>query len=567
MKNMKKMIALLLAMTMVMAMGMTVFAAKTVEVGDGNGSITLENGTTGQKYQLYKVFDATYSGTNVSYTFTKTDANAEFYTALTASTSPFTVTATATENKYQVVKKDGVADADLITWVTNNVKDKAYMKVGTEITLAEADEQKIIWSKLAYGYYLITSDLGDKAVTIDSNIPNVSVIDKNQVPSFDKNIVTQEDGKEKLVKINDAGISIDVPFDITVKSKNYEKEEKIFQYVIYDTLDNGFTLKAAPVVKVDGTEKIAGTDYTISYKDKDGNATTDLAKAQYFEINIKWTSDGTVNGTHLYKANDEINVRYKAFLDPAKYDQIHFGATPNLNKADTKYYKGTDQPDHPSGDLPDQETKTYETKLTIQKTDQDKQPLAGAEFQLTGENGIKYTVITGQEMVADANGEYYKLKNGKYTKEAPNGNPTHDADYESTTDKYKLNNFTNVVGDPTGTTDLKAFVKEDGTLTFAGLYSGKYKLVETVVPDGYNKADDIEFTISFNPATEKFASDNPLIVLDSANNVFNTTVENKKGTELPSTGGIGTTMFYVVGSILVIGAAVLLISKKRMSTR
>ena len=115
MKNMKKMIALLLAMTMVMAMGMTVFAAKTVEVGDGNGSITLENGTTGQKYQLYKVFDATYSGTNVSYTFTKTDANAEFYTALTASTSPFTVTETATANKYQVIKKDGVTDADLIT--------------------------------------------------------------------------------------------------------------------------------------------------------------------------------------------------------------------------------------------------------------------------------------------------------------------------------------------------------------------------------------------------------------------------------------------------------------------
>lgn len=165
------MMALIIAVAMVMAMALPVFAAKTVNVGTGTGSITLDNGTTGETYQLYKIFDATYSGTGasaaVSYTFTKTTANEAFYTALTASDSPFTLTETATTGVYSVVRKATATDDDaLLTWVEAAVKDKAYLKVGDPITLAEADNQQIVWGSLAYGYYLITSTLGNKAVTI-----------------------------------------------------------------------------------------------------------------------------------------------------------------------------------------------------------------------------------------------------------------------------------------------------------------------------------------------------------------------------------------------------------------
>ena len=200
MKHIKKVITLLLAAVMVFAMSATVFAAKTVDVGTGFGSITLQNGTTGEKYQLYKVFDATYSGDNVAYTFTKTTANTEFYNLLTATGSPFTLTATATENKYTVTRKSDVNDEALLTWVETNVKDKAYLKVGDEIELAEADEQAIVWSNLAYGYYMITSTLDDydtskSAVTINSNVPNATLIDKNQKPSFDKSFTDKNGNK------------------------------------------------------------------------------------------------------------------------------------------------------------------------------------------------------------------------------------------------------------------------------------------------------------------------------------------------------------------------------------
>ena len=101
---------------------------------------------------------------------------------------------------------------------------------------------------------------------------------------------------------------------------------------------------------------------------------------------------------------------------------------------------------------------------------------------------------------------------------------------------------------------------------FKGLDSGTYKLEETTVPGGYNQADDIEFTIT---ASYDIDSNDPQFHKLTINGTeyesgkVETTVENLTGTELPSTGGIGTTIFYVAGGILVVGAAVMLIAKKR----
>ena len=574
MKMMKKMMALALAMVMVLAMSLPVFAAKTVNVGTGTGSITLQNGTTGETYQLYKIFDATYSGTGasaaVSYTFTKTTANEAFYTALTASDSPFTLTETATTGVYSVVRKaTATDDAALLTWVEAAVKDKAFLKVGDPITLAEADNQQIVWGSLAYGYYLITSTLGNKAVTIDSNIPDVNVIDKNQVPEFDKNIKEDDD----LVKINEAGLKEDVDFDITVKSKNYDGEDKIFKYVIYDTMEKGWTMKAAPVVKIAGTE-VSGTGtgakYTITYKDKDGAATTDISKAEYFEITIPWTSDGTKDGTHLYKANDEINVTYTAFLDPAKKDEIKVGATPNKNEAEVKYFKGTDSPDSttPSGSLPKKTTETYDTEINIQKTD-GSAALAGAEFKLSSSDATVVTIVTGQRFVlATEGGTHWLLNDGTYTTDDPNTPGMDTTKYDSTSKKYKLESYADVIDGSVAGTEVKAFVKADGTLKFTGLGAGNYTLTETVVPAGYNKAADINFGITFNSETKKFASDNSAVSLTGeATNVFETTVVNQKGTELPSTGGIGTRIFYTIGAILVVAALALIVCKRRFAKK
>ena len=89
---------------------------------------------------------------------------------------------------------------------------------------------------------------------------------------------------------------------------------------------------------------------------------------------------------------------------------------------------------------------------------------------------------------------------------------------------------------------------------FTGLKDGTYTLVESTTPDGYNTAADYTFTIAGNNYTQ-------------TNLEQSTTVVNESGTELPSTGGIGTTIFYILGAILVIGAGVVLVTRRRMNVQ
>ncbi len=102
--------------------------------------------------------------------------------------------------------------------------------------------------------------------------------------------------------------------------------------------------------------------------------------------------------------------------------------------------------------------------------------------------------------------------------------------------------------------------------TFDGLGEGDYKLEETSAPYGYNKADDIKFTISATYAddgsTVTVSSGNDSVSVDSK--TLSTTVANASGAVLPGTGGMGTAVFYVAGALIMICAAVVLIARKRM---
>ena len=163
-------------------------------------------------------------------------------------------------------------------------------------------------------------------------------------------------------------------------------------------------------------------------------------------------------------------------------------------------------------------------------------------------------------------------------------------DYASTSIKYNQE-LVNTASEKTvavkqiGTTDAS------GNLVFDQLGAGTYTLEETGVPEGYNKADNIIVKIGYTGPTEdvtpanidakkvtctwtkQTGGTNDSGVKEVTKTVdgkqvgtgkFQVTIENNKGTELPSTGGIGTTIFYVVGTILVIGAGVVLITKRRM---
>lgn len=610
MKHLKKIMALLIAVVMVLAMGVTVWADTTGSTVTGtkftyegtdattNGNISVANATKDTTYTLFKIFDATYDATapnKVAYTIkdgalktelTKTAWN-DYFTINTVADANgnFSVirTGTTTNGSFTPTK----TDAELIA-ALKDLDTALFAKVGA---IKASANGKIEWDKIPYGYYMIVPDKPESSavVSITTNNPEGKVIDKNNKPQFDKNIVIKAANAgdaDTLQKWSESGLDIAVPFQIDLIGQNYDGEKVIFQYAVYDTLDDGFTLTKLPVVTINDsdTPAVLGTDYTVTYKtaaDAEGALTvTDVASAataQYFEIIIPWTDDGTANGNHLYDPNTTVKVEYEAKLDPEKADKIKVGNTANNNKADVMYWVDGDTPDKPTGDLPDRITKTWETSLTIKKTDENGDALVGAEFTLSSENGALVTYVYKSEYVEDAAGTYYKLKNGTYTDEAPNGNETHDADYEDKDKTYKKQTTAEVLRQGQNT-NITAAVDPDGKVTFSCLGTGNYTLVESKVPDGFNKADDIEFTISFkmvdgfNPADVKdtdgkFSSNKENIVLDAENNVFNATVVNKPGQLLPATGGIGRRVFIISGSVLLLGAAILLITRRRMSVK
>ena len=144
---------------------------------------------------------------------------------------------------------------------------------------------------------------------------------------------------------------------------------------------------------------------------------------------------------------------------------------------------------------------------------------------------------------------------------------------EDTSHAYKNLDPTHVIKEvkeivtKTEAVDVKAFVGEDGYVTFTGLAAGDYVLTETVTPAGFNTINPIDFTVEFDAKTKKFSisgEDRNLIAVLGDNTLY-AEIINVAGSTLPSTGGIGTTIFYIIGGILVAGSLIFLVTKKRMS--
>lgn len=561
--KLKKWISLAVALVMLLLVQTAAFAQQTVNVGTGAGSIKVTNATEENTYRLYKLFDATYDSEKnaVAYSFTKTTDNTALFNLLTAADSPFELTEVETaENEYVVQLKEDKTAQDVRDWVSSKLakdEDGKYVdsEAFTALASVEATDSELLFSNLAFGYYFLTSTLG-ASVTINSNTPDVEVIDKNQGPSWDVDTNEEDEGVGKVILSdsnktytpytteNSVNVGDTVNFKIGVNTTNYNGENKILEYFINDTLGKGFEIdKTSLTVSIGETEltKVeadpALNEYTVKFDDANNK----------LRITIPWY-DAVTEAFASESANNQIYVTYSATLkDNAS---TVYGGLGNKNTATFDYRDDSDTPNDPTGPDPDapyhesdeRETTTYTFALGFLKIDgKTKEKLANAEFKIKNADG-KYLVAA-----SEGNGVYL------YTGVADTA--------------------------ANGTTFVTT---ADGKILVKGVAEGTYTVIETKAPNGYNKlTGEKQITASIASATtysttyttyydangnvvDEAAEDGKTVVRTYEVNAAELVVENNKGIVLPDTGGIGTKLFYLAGGILVIGAVVLVITKRRM---
>ena len=530
MKIHKKILAFI--MTAIMALSMFVVPAMAAQ----KGTLKINGTTAGKEYDLYKIFDLTYTGGATEdedkYAYTVTDDFAGYFTAKSID-DPVDYIGQMTSN------------SDDLSELAQELFDYADKNNITAISVT-GEEGSTSVANLDLGYYLMNPRGGSNASdgtktmfslgTVSGNTNKATINVKAVYPSVEK----KADGNSN----SEASIGDDVTFTITgtVPDKTGYTN---YWYVVKDTLSDGLTYNK------DAKATINGSDVNVDVKEDGQTIYFDLSSA---------VKAATTGQAIVITYTAELNENAAIGNGNSNTAKVIYSNDPSKNYDGTFDPDNPDNPDAPIGESADSETNTYTTSLTINKTD-GSNALSGAAFRISG-NGVNKVITTGNIFEVSAEGTYYKLKDGKYTTTAPDG--TNDSSYESTTTTYTKKTVATVL-DKDVVTNVEAFVDENGKLVFAGLGAGTYTITETVAPDGYNKlTEDITVTISFDEATEKFTATSSQGTVTEDGNELSMTIVNNSGTLLPSTGGMGTTVFYVVGGILVAAAAVLLITKKRM---
>lgn len=435
------------------------------------------------------------------------------------------------DNGYQFVDSDGEVTTDIgkvagIQFIGVNGETENRQKYTITYTTEHdiTDKSQTITNTAGYsvdataGYYLFkdTTATGDNEVYITEVVGNVTIKAKNSnVPGFekklkDKNDTTDNDfGDWQDVADHDIGDKIPFKLEATVPA-DYAEYSKYY-FAFHDKEETGLTFNRDSVkVYVDDTE--IKNDFEVK------TTTTTFADGCSFEV--VFSDLKTITSV---KAGSKIRVEYTSTLN----DKAVIGDEGNLNKAQLEY----------SNNPRDTNSKD----------------------KTVWDNVVVFTYQVVVNKYANSVAEDNKLTGAEFTL------------------SKKLKDGTSKV--------ITAVKSEEGTrFTFKGLDDGEYTLTETVTPEGYNTIDPITFNVSADHEITWDGTGNRNDLLNSltgnevtgeitfaknanVNGSLVTDIINKSGTVLPSTGGMGTTVFYVVGGGLMAVAVVLLVTKKRMENK
>ncbi len=561
---MKKLISLALALIMILSLATTAFAAETAH------TITITNEKAGHTYEAYQIFAGNPSNEDnklINITWGNGVDGAALLATLKADDAIgalFTDAETA----------EDVADVISASTFTAENVDAFAQIVGQHLTTvagtSTATESPYAINVTGDGYYLVKDK--DGSVTSDEDaytkyilrvVEDVEVAAKSDAPTLEKKI--DEDGTK--VDANNGSIGDKVNYVLTSKVPTMDGYNKYF-FVIHDTMSEGLTFNNDVVVKI-GETTLTNDKYDV--------ITTGLTDGCTFEIVLKnfiqYKDQAGQTITITYSATINENAVIGNEGNPNEV-YLEYSNNPNVDGEGTPENPDKPGPDDVTGETPDDYTITYVTAIELIKVDQDGNRLTGAEFKITGEKLNKVKVVTETFEVAE-DGTYYALKDGSYTTTIPT---------EDTADKYvdttTLYKKTEVITWNTETEKVSATatVGPDGILRFEGLAEGTYTITEIKAPDGYNMltqpitvvitcAEPAAVTEGTEDAVWKYTLSGAVTQSETIaeDGIIHITVVNKAGSTLPETGGMGTTLFYVIGGIMVLAAVVLLVTKKRMT--
>ena len=507
MKHIKKLASLLLVLVMALSLAVTAFADELTTY-----SITINNSTAGHTYEAYQIFTGDLSGTTLSNIVWGSGVSEAGQTALGDAAA-----------KAETLKTEADAKA-----FAKAVAPYLTTAAGSASTVTDG---KYVISGLAAGYYLVKDQDGSLTGDADAYteyiikvVSDTTATPKSSVPTVEKKVKDTNDSTGVTSDWQDSAdydIGDSVPFQLKATLADNVSSYTTYKVVFHDTLSKGLTYNNDAKVYIDGTET---NGFTVTATvNADGTTTLTVSCDD-----VKALGAGN---------SSVITVEYTAKLN----ENAVLGSAGNPNEVYLEYSNNPNKSENgnnETGETPKDVVIVFTYKTIINKVDSENKPLTGAAFKLE-------KLIKGKDGAADT------------------------------------------------WTTVKEFTVDETTtsFTFSGLDDGQYKLTETKTPVGYNTIDPIYFVIE---ATHDETADAPTLktlnayltdangnkqtemkdgesvnidlgTVDLTAGSITTTVVNKSGSKLPSTGGIGTTIFYVLGGVLVLAAVVLLVTKKRMS--